>query len=85
VSISTGGCARSSLPNGEEESLPRGYLRLDTVDVHGDQANLAFWTGPVPKAKPGTVLLDCGTGYTYQLTRGAGGKWKVANAGMSQC
>ena len=58
------------------EGLPAGYVELRRVEIAGNDARVTLWRGPIPKAKPGEVLLSCGTGTTYTYRRDAGGWWK---------
>jgi arylsulfatase A-like enzyme len=74
-----------SVPQTSEASLPAGYLRIDSATLSGDEVSVRLWKGPIPKAKPGVILMDCGTGISFQLKRGSDGTWTIASRGISQC
>lgn len=68
----------------ESASFPAGHLRLERLEVSGDTASVAALLGPVPKAKEGEILLDCGTRYSFTMTR-EGGAWKVGMMSVAVC
>jgi 5'-nucleotidase (lipoprotein e(P4) family) len=77
----------SEVPETNAVTLPAGYARLDRVEVTGDTATVALWYGPVPKpsAKKSEVVMNCGTGYTFQLRRDRNSGWTVVNRGVTMC
>jgi hypothetical protein len=68
-----------------EDSLPPGYLRLDSVTVAGDEARVQLWSGPIVRPKPGEMLLSCGTGLRFQLKRETDGTWTISSRGITVC
>lgn len=75
---------RSEVAETDAASFPAGHLLLQTLEVNGDSASVSALLGPVPKAKPGEILLDCGTRYSFTMTR-AGGVWKVGAMSIAVC
>lgn len=74
-----------AVPQSAEATLPAGYLRIDSVTLSGGEGSVRVWRGPIPKAKPGLILLDCGTGLAFQLKRSSDGIWTISSRGISQC
>jgi hypothetical protein len=74
-----------AVPQTAEATFPAGYLRIDSATLSGDEARVRLWKGPIPKAKPGVVLMDCGTGLSFQLKRGSGGIWTISSRGITLC
>lgn len=74
----------SEVAETEGASFPARHLRIDRLEVSGDTASFAALLGPVPKAKAGEILLDCGTRYSFQLTKEAGA-WKVGLMSVAVC
>jgi hypothetical protein len=74
-----------AVPQTADVSLPAGYLRVDSVTLAGDEAHVRLWRGPIPKAKGGVALLDCGTGLRFELKRASDGTWTISSRGMSVC
>ncbi|MGZ8852881.1 MAG: alkaline phosphatase family protein [Thermoanaerobaculia bacterium] len=68
----------------ESTELPAGSIRVDSVVVNGDRATVQLWTGPIPKAQPGQLLLACGTGHTYAFEK-RNGQWLLTTMGVSSC
>jgi hypothetical protein len=75
----------ADVPQTAEATFPAGYLRIDSATLSGDEARVRLWKGPIPKAKPGVVLMDCGTGLSFQLKRGSGGIWTISSRGITLC
>jgi hypothetical protein len=57
---------------------------IDRLEVSGDTASFAPLLGPVPKAKKGEILLDCGTRYSFQQTKEAG-VWTIGLMSVAVC
>jgi hypothetical protein len=76
---------RADVPQTSVAMMPGGYLRIDSATISGDEVRVRLWKGPIPKGKPGALLMDCGTGLTYQLKRGLDGTWTITSRGISQC
>jgi hypothetical protein len=74
-----------AVPQTAEATFPAGYLRIDSATLSGDEARVRLWKGPIPKAKPGVLLMDCGTGLNFQLKRGSGGIWTISSRGITLC
>lgn len=74
-----------AVPQTADVSMPAGYLRIDSATSSGEEITVKLWRGPIPKAKPGILLLDCGTGLTFTLKRAGDGVWKIVSRGVSQC
>ena len=72
-------------PTAETESLPEGYARLDRAEIEGDTATVTFWYGPIPKPRPGELLMACGSGHTYIFKRDETGSWTLANQSVTVC
>ncbi|MBK5259341.1 MAG: alkaline phosphatase family protein [Thermoanaerobaculia bacterium] len=77
--------AASLGPLVESSDLPEGHVRIDRAEVSGNKAAVNIWTGPIPKAKPGEILLDCGKGHMFQLEKNTDGRWVVTGIGVSVC
>jgi hypothetical protein len=73
------------VPQTAEATLPAGYVELRRAEVHGDTASVTFWRGPVPKPRPGVMLLSCGTGTTLLFKRDASGAWQPNGMSVSVC
>lgn len=76
---------QSEVPENEDQSLPEKHLLLDEVRVDQDQARFRAVLGPVPKPRPGQILLACGTRYFLTLRRNEEGVWDVAETAMAEC
>lgn len=67
-----------------ENSLAAGEFRIDEIDMRSDSAHIAGVLGPIPKRKPGVILLACGTGYKLWVGREGSG-WRVLDASLLVC
>lgn len=74
-----------AVPQTEAATLPVGYLRIDSVTGTSDEVRIRLWKGPIPAAKPGVLLLDCGTGLSFQLKRASDGAWTISSRGITVC
>lgn len=63
------------------KTLPQGTLALQSVTIDGEKATVTVWRGPIPQARPGELLLDCGQGTIYTFLQGPNGTW-VLQPGM---
>lgn len=70
-------------PN-NDESLAAGEFRIDEIDMRSDSAHIAGVLGPIPKPKPGMIMLACGTEYKLWLGRDGLG-WRVLDASLTVC
>ena len=75
---------RKDVPETQDFSLPGGYFRLEDAAIDGDLARVAGVLGPVPKPKPGVIMLACGTGYYIDL-RVDGTSWKITSVMYREC
>ena len=67
------------------ESLPKGYARLDRAQIDGDTAMVTIWYGPIAPTEPGKIVMSCGTGHMFTLKRDEAGVWKVMTQGIAVC
>ncbi len=72
------------VPETETDKVPAGYFVLEYAAVHGDRAGLGGVLGPIPKPRPGYVLLSCGTGI-YIDFRNDGEKWRISDVRYKEC
>jgi hypothetical protein len=65
-------------------SPPSGYFLVEYAVIEGRLARVAGVLGPVPKPRPGVVMLACGTGYYIDLSID-GTSWKITNVMLREC
>jgi hypothetical protein len=75
---------RKDVPETTGFSLPSGYFLLEYAAIDGYLARVAGVLGPVPKPKPGVIMLACGTGYYIDL-RVDGTSWTITNVMLREC
>ena len=75
---------RKDVPETVGYSLPDGYFLVEYAVVDGSVARVTGVLGPVPKPRPGFVMLGCGTGYYIDLTVD-GATWKITKVLYREC
>ena len=64
--------------------LAKGQLLVQSASLGQSQASLSARLGPVPRPKPDTALLACGTGLTVTFNL-VGGQWEQSDLQVLQC
>jgi len=73
-----------AVPKSKTQTLPKGYLIIETLKVHGNDAKFTGILGPGALAGTLGAGVDCGLRYsiTFSLTNG---KWENGPYSSQQC
>jgi hypothetical protein len=75
---------RKDVRDTKEFSLPGGFFLVEYAVIEGHLTRVAGVLGPVPKPKPGVIMLACGTGYYIDLSVD-GTSWTITNVMLREC
>ncbi len=65
--------------------LPAGHLFMRSLTLHDQSGEFRGTLGPIGITPPGVASFDCGTTYSVELLRKAGGNWVATISSVMVC